>query len=98
MEDKEPTLNVEHKKQMKEFGEKIDSCMKEVRYGIKSQDDKIDTLNHVIFGNKETMEKGMKEKVDEMHEILIAFRGIPKILGIIVLVGAALLTVKGWIK
>ncbi len=59
-------------------------------------------INRVIFGD-DPNEKGMKEKVDDMHKILISaqniggfFNGIKGILGWLILFGAVLVLLKGW--
>lgn len=69
-----------------------------------SMKQEIDTLNLVIFGNPRTGEKGMKEKVDEIHEILTKsrgvldfFGGVRGILSFIIVIGAAFALIKGWL-
>ena len=57
----------------------------------------IHEMREVIFGNNRTGEKGMKQKVDEMHEILTRAKGIPWLLGVLILMGGALAVLKGWL-
>lgn len=59
--------------------------------------ERIQTLEEVVFGNPRIGEKGMKQKVDEMHEILVQFKGLKGFFGGIVLVGAVLVALKTWI-
>ena len=61
-----------------------------------------DRLNRAIFG--EDGEKGMKDKVDDMYDILIQAQGIRSFfggikggLGIIIVIGAAWTIIKSWI-
>lgn len=61
-----------------------------------------DKINRVLFGD-DINEKGMKDKVDEMHSILMSargvggfFNGIKGILGWLLLVGAIVALIKGW--
>ena len=58
----------------------------------------IRTLQQVIFGNERTGDKGMKEKVDEMHEIIVAVRGWRALLYILIAIGGAVAVLKGWWK
>jgi hypothetical protein len=61
-------------------------------------DDRIDTIEEVIFGNPKTGEKGMKEKVDEMHELLLQAQGWKKLGYSILLIAGVLAALKGWFK
>jgi hypothetical protein len=58
----------------------------------------IKTLNEVIFGDPKTGTKGMKEKVDEMHELLIQAQGWKKLGYSILLIAGVLAALKGWFK
>lgn len=65
---------------------------------------RIATLEEVIFGNSKTGEKGMKQKVDEIHDIITQskgvisfFGGLKGILGFIIVLGAVITIVKGWL-
>ena len=62
-----------------------------------------DKINHVIFG-LDPNEKGMKDKVDEMHDILIQarnvggfFTGIKGVMGWLIVLGALVALFKGWV-
>jgi hypothetical protein len=59
-------------------------------------EDHVETLNEVIFGNPKTGEKGMKSKVDEMHEMLIQAKGLRGFLYVIIAIGGAAAILKGW--
>lgn len=56
----------------------------------------IDTLNEVIFGNPKTGEKGMKAKVDDMHELLVQAQGWKKLGYSILLIAGIIAAMKGW--
>lgn len=63
----------------------------------KDKHERIQTLEEVVFGNPKIGEKGMKQKVDEMHEILTQLKGIRGFFGIVVLIGATLVALKMWV-
>lgn len=54
-------------------------------------------MREVVFGNQRTGEKGIKQKVDEMHEILTQAKGWKSLGIIIVLIGASFAVLKEWI-
>lgn len=54
-----------------------------------------DTMWEVIFGDPTRGEKGMKQKVDEIHEILIQAKGLKGVLYILIAIGGALAVIKG---
>jgi hypothetical protein len=63
------------------------------------------TLNRVIFGDEATGDKGMKEKVDDIHSLLVQakniggfFGGIKSLIGWMLVVGAFILALKGWLS
>lgn len=56
----------------------------------------VETLKEVVFGNPKTGEKGMKAKVDEMHEMLVQARGLRGFLYILIAVGGAAAVLKGF--
>lgn len=56
----------------------------------------VTTLKEVVFGNPKTGDKGMKAKVDEMHEMLIQARGLRGFLYILIAVGGAAAVLKGF--
>lgn len=53
-------------------------------------------MQEVIFGNAKTGEKGMKQKVDEMHEILVQAKGLKGFLVILIIIGGAIAVLKGF--
>lgn len=72
---------------------------------ISAQGSDVKILQHVVFGNEESHEKGMKEKVDEIHDMLIQAKGLSKFfggvrgtLGLLLVVGAVITLIKTWIK
>jgi len=67
--------------------------------------EELDEDLHVLFGDAVTNEMGMKQKVDEMYDMLIQskgliriFGGIKGILGFLIVLGASVAVVKGWLK
>lgn len=61
-----------------------------------------DKINRVLFGD-DVNEKGMKDKVDEMHRILVSaqnlggfFTGLKSIFGWLIALGAVIAIFKGW--
>lgn len=55
---------------------------------------RIKRLEHVVFGDEATNEKGMKEKIDEMYDILVQAKGWKSLALIIVLVGGVIAVFK----
>jgi hypothetical protein len=96
-------MTPEHTKQLEVYTKKVDNCMSDLKTHIDDNDSNVKNmaldvtiLKTVVFGNKELGEKGMKEKVDDMHEILMGFRGMKSILGVVILIGLAIATIKGF--
>ena len=93
----ETYMNPEHTAQLEAFHRKIDSCVKDLTEHIVAEEQRVETIESVIFGNEKIGEIGMKKKVDEMHEILVQFKGIKGLFGIIILIGLVVATLKGWV-
>lgn len=56
-------------------------------------------IREVFFGNKETGEIGLIQKVNELHELLIQAKGVKSFMGIVILIGAvfgAITVIKGF--
>ena len=60
-------------------------------------------MMRVIFGDKELGEIGMKNKVDDMHDILVSiknvsifFSGVGSILKWLIIIAAVIGIIKGW--
>ncbi len=69
------------------------------------RDDEHDRLMSVIFGNEETGDIGMKEKVDEIHQLLIQaknvggfFGGVKSLMGWMLVLGLFVALAKGWVS
>ena len=58
-------------------------------------DKRFGELHDVIFGNPDHNEVGMKVKLDEIHEMLTQLKGWKALLGILILIGGALMAIKG---
>lgn len=61
-------------------------------------------LMRVIFGDEAIDEKGMKDKVDEMHKLLVQaknvggfFGGVKALAGWLLVIGALVALFKGWL-
>lgn len=54
-------------------------------------------LWETVFGNPVTKDPGMKEKLDEIHQILVQAKGIKGLFGTIILLGATLAVIKMWL-
>lgn len=61
-------------------------------------------IRALLFGNPHTGEMGMKEKLDEIHNILTQskgviafFGGVRGILGFVIVLGAVITVVKSWL-
>lgn len=59
--------------------------------------ERIVILEEVVFGNPKTGDKGMKQKVDEMHDILTQFKGVKGLFGMVLLVSSVLVALKMWL-
>ena len=69
---------------------------------IKTDEDFQEKINRVIFGD-DPNDKGMKQKVDEMHDILISarniggfFTSVKGVFGWLLILGAFVALIKGW--
>ena len=70
---------------------------------MKTHDQEHDLMMRVIFGDKESGELGMKEKVDDMHKILIASQNVGGFFGKIgvglkwlLVIAAVVGIIRGW--
>ena len=77
-------------------------CLEEEKEIIEILQDDVDLLKDVVFGNEERDEKGMKAKVDEMHEILITVKngrnGIIWFSSLLIAIGAIYLALTNFFK
>lgn len=62
------------------------------------------SMTHVLYGDKENHEIGMKDKVDEIHALLLQakavggfFGGIKALAGWLLVIGALVALFKGWL-
>lgn len=56
-----------------------------------------DKVNRVLFGDPETGEKGMSEKVTDIHTRIVQVDGIGSLFKWLILIGGALGAIKLWI-
>ena len=96
-------MSNEYTEQLKDFEKKVKVCTDDLKNHILYSEkeieitkDDVKLLKDVVFGNKEIGEKGMREKVDDMHSILIQAKGIKGFFGLIILIGILIITLKGW--
>ncbi len=64
---------------------------------ISHEEEKLGKLWEAVFGDKESGDKGIKSKVDEMYEMLIQTKGLKSFVGILIMVGALITTLKIWL-
>mgnify|MGYP001563763230 FL=1 len=92
-------MNPEHITQLKAFGDKVDLCMQDLVTHIDDEAERVKTIEHIIFGNENIGELGMKKKVDEMHEILMTLKngrkGLLWIASLIAAIGVIVTIFKG---
>lgn len=87
----------------REGDKKMQDLTNMVTSHIKDEEAKFSVYERVLFGDKQLGEIGMKDKVDEMHDILIASRNVTGFFGkiggfgkwVFVIVGLVGL-LKGW--
>ena len=63
----------------------------------RSIEEEIDILKRAVFGDEDLGEQGMKDKVDEIHHILIQVKGLRGFLYILIAIGGAVTVIKGFI-
>ena len=90
-------LDSQHTEQLKKFGETVKKCTDDLTSHIIEHDRKIDKIEEVLFGDREIGEIGMKQKVDEIHGLLIQLKGLKGFFGLVILVGVLIITLKGWL-
>ena len=71
--------------------------MKEHIDSFPDRNKQVEEMRVLMFGNARTHEKGMLEKVDEMHTILTQAKGIKGMLFILIAIGGALAVLKGFL-
>lgn len=76
--------------------EKLEDHLKDGDKIVKDMAVDVKNLKEVVFGNEEIKEKGIKEKVDEMHNILIGLKGVKGLFGLVIMLGIFIATIKGW--
>ena len=72
--------------------------------GFHERQREVRDIKMLLFGNPATKEPGMKQKVDDIHDILTKskgviafFGGVKGVLGFILIVGAAVTLIKSWL-
>lgn len=68
-----------------------------VKKKVSQREEEHETLMRVIFGDEATGEKGMKEKVDEIHQMIVQVNGVGSFLKWIIVIGASLAALKLWL-
>ena len=64
---------------------------------IKDEENLLKLHHRAIFGDDELNESGMKDKVDEIHKMIVQVNGVGSFLKWIIVFGAALGAVKLWL-
>ena len=77
-----------------EIFEEIRQAKETLTQQISAQGSDVKILQHVIFGSDETQEIGMKQKVDEIHQIVTQLKGLKWIGGALILLSASIVALK----
>lgn len=95
-------MKEEHRRQddnkIDELIDKLNDHMETEGKEIKTINDEIAGLKVTVYGDKNKGVKGMNDKVDEIHTILVQAKGVKWVLHSILLIAAVLAVLKGWTK
>ena len=70
--------------------------LKNITDKLGEHDDNIRDIRETLYGNKEKNLKGMNEKVDEIHVLLVQAKGLKGFMNLILLFAASITAVKVW--
>lgn len=70
--------------------------LKNITGKLGEHDDKIREISETLYGNKEKNLKGMNEKVDEIHVLLVQAKGLKGFMNLILLFAASITAIKVW--
>lgn len=70
--------------------------LKNITDKLGEHDDKIREVRETLYGNKEKNLKGMNEKVDEIHVLLVQAKGLKGFMNLILLFAASITAIKVW--
>lgn len=83
----------------------MDELKKQFDDHVRSNEHDFAILERAVFGDKDLNEMGMKEKVDEMHRMLVQAKGVTGFftglrggLMLLLAVVAVIGWIKGWLK
>lgn len=76
---------------------KLDTHIRETDLRFRIGEKNFDKLNRVLFGDKETGEKGMNDKVTDIHQRITQVDGVGTFLKWIIVIGGVLSVLKFWI-
>lgn len=99
------SLNRQHREQSEHFESELHKELIELRREHKTQFEELTNnygalrsdvmaLKETLYGNTGEREKGMKEKLDEMYEIVTQLKGLKWILAGVMLFGGFIATMK----
>lgn len=101
-------MNEEYRRKTDDEIEKLTKAVEEIKHTHLVDNAEIakfqSTMTYVLYGNKENNEIGMKDKVDEIHALLVQakavggfFGGIKSLAGWLLVIGALVALFKGWL-
>ena len=70
--------------------------LKNITDKLGEHDDNIRDIRETLYGNKKKNLKGMNEKVDEIHVLLVQAKGLKGFMNLILLFAASITAVKVW--
>ncbi len=85
-----------HEVTNEELLKKLDQHIKDSSYRLDNGDRNFEKLNRVLFGDKDSQEIGMKDKVDEIHKLVTKVDGVGGFLKWLIIAGGALGAIKLW--
>ena len=80
-----------------QLAKKLDDHMQSTKDRFQKGDKSLEKLNRVIFGDKETGEKGMNEKVTDIHTRTTQVDGVGSLLKWLIILGGAFGVIKLWL-
>lgn len=72
--------------------------LNKIKETVEKHGDTLTALKTSVYGDKALGVKGMNEKVDEIHTILVQAKGIRGFFGLTILIGALIVVLQSWMK
>lgn len=77
--------------------EKLNDHIKDTNDRFHEGEKNFDKLNRVLFGDKQTGERGMSDKVTDIHQRITQVDGVGSFLKWVIVIGGVLSVLKFWI-